>query len=115
MQEIRKYVLQNAVFYNGKASPEAVLGKIMASEPELRSMANEVRKEIDRIIGEVNQLSHEEQKRQLKGMGARMLKKEVKKHGRLPPLRDAVKGKVVTRFAPSPTGHALRRCRAFSP
>lgn len=104
IQEIRKYVLQNAVFYNGKASPDAVLGKIMASEPELRSMANEVRNEIDKVIGEVNQLSPEEQKRQLKGMDARMLKKKVKQQEGLPPLRDAVKGKVVTRFAPSPTG-----------
>jgi len=31
----RKYALQNAVLHGGKASPGAVMGKIMAEMPEM--------------------------------------------------------------------------------
>jgi glutamyl-tRNA synthetase len=101
---IMRYALQNAVFYDGKADPGAVLGKVMASEPDLRGMAKEVREEIDRIAKEINKISLEEQKKRLESLAPDMLKKEVRIQEGLPPLRDAVRGRVVTRFAPSPTG-----------
>ncbi len=101
---IMRYALQNAVFYGGKADPGAVLGKVMASEPELREIVKEVRKEIDRIAREINKISLEEQKKRLESIAPDMLEREVKGREGLPPLRDAVKGRVVTRFAPSPTG-----------
>jgi glutamyl-tRNA synthetase len=101
---VTKYVLQNAVFYNGKADPKAVMGKVMASEPELRKQMKEVRKDIDEIIRNVNQLGAEEQKNQLVCISPDLLKKEIKIQEGLPPLRDAVEHEVVTRFAPSPTG-----------
>ena len=39
---IRKYALQNAVLYKGKANPKAVVGKVLADSPELRSRAKEL-------------------------------------------------------------------------
>ncbi len=36
---IRKYSLQNAVQFSGKATVGAVLGKVMAENPELRARA----------------------------------------------------------------------------
>ncbi|HQA20775.1 MAG TPA: hypothetical protein PLD09_02745 [Methanomassiliicoccaceae archaeon] len=36
---VRKYALQNAALYGGKANPKAVMGKVMAERPELRSRA----------------------------------------------------------------------------
>ena len=101
---IRKYVLQNAVFYSGKANPNAVLGKVMADEPALRKDVKEVREDIQEIIKKINRLGAEEQKNQLVCISPDLLKKEVKVQEGLPPLREAVECKVVTRFAPSPTG-----------
>ena len=101
---IMKYALQNAVFYDGKADPGAVMGRIMASEPGLRGMAGEVRDEVERVIREVNRIPPDEQRRQLESLEPGMLRRDIKVQGGLPPLRDAVMGRVVTRFAPSPTG-----------
>ena len=33
---ILKYALQNAVKYNGKANPGAVIGKVFSEKPELK-------------------------------------------------------------------------------
>lgn len=101
---VRKYVLQNAVFYSGKADPKAVMGKVMANEPELRKQMKEVREDIGEAIKEINRLGVEEQKNQLVCICPDLLKKETKVREGLPPLRDAVECGVVTRFAPSPTG-----------
>ena len=35
-EKLLPYVLQNAVFYNGKASVGSVLGKVLGEVPELR-------------------------------------------------------------------------------
>jgi len=101
---IMKYALQNAVFYGGKADPRAILGKVMASEPGFRKTAKDVREEVERITKEVNNISLEEQKKRLEKLAPALLRKEVRVQEELPPLREAVPGKVVTRFAPSPTG-----------
>ena len=33
---IKKYALQNAVRYNGKANPGNIIGKVLGENPELR-------------------------------------------------------------------------------
>ncbi len=110
---VLKYVLQNAVFYGGKASPKAVLGKVMASEPELRKRVHEVKAEIEKVVKEVNSLSREKQKEMLQKIAPELLKREEKRQETLPELPGAHPGRVVTRFAPAPTGplnisHLLR-------
>ncbi len=105
MKELaRRYALQNAVFYNGKATAGAVLGKVLGSSPDLRQRANEVRVAVDEAVAEVNAMDPERQKALLKKNGPALLKKEVKKKEGLPEIPGAVKSKFVTRFAPSPTG-----------
>jgi glutamyl-tRNA synthetase len=114
MREIvLKYVLQNAVFYNGKADPGAVLGKVMANEPHLRKNVQGVRKEIEKAVKQINAISLEQQKVWLENLAPELLEKEKKAREGLPDLPGAKEGKLVMRFAPSPTGplnisHVLR-------
>lgn len=110
---ILKYALQNAIFYSGKANPKAVLGKILASEPELRKDIRAVEEEIAEAIKDVNSASIEEQRQRLEDLAPKMIVKEKKIQKELPDLPKARIGGVVTRFAPSPTGplslpHLLR-------
>ncbi len=102
---IRKYALQNAVLYGGKANPKAVSGKVLAEEPALRPRAKELIPLIEAIVAKVNSIQPEEQRRELEGIDASLLKREVKEKAHaLPNLPDVVKGKVVMRFAPGPSG-----------
>jgi len=43
---IRKYALQNAVKYKGKANIGAVIGKVLAENPELKENTKKLSKEI---------------------------------------------------------------------
>ncbi len=99
-----RYALQNAVFYNGKASAPAVLGKVMSQHPEARSDIGEARKLVDSAVKEVNLLSPVEQKRKLESIAPELLEKQEKRQEGLPALDGVEEGKIVTRFAPSPTG-----------
>ena len=54
---IRKYALQNAIKFNGKANPESVIGKVLSENSKLNP--KDVAKEVMVIIKEVNKLSKE--------------------------------------------------------
>ncbi len=102
---VRKYALQNAVLYGGKANPKAVSGKVLAEEPALRPKAKEIIPMIEAIVAKVNSMSPEDQRKELGGIDASLLKREVKeKVHALPDLPDVEIGKVVMRFAPGPSG-----------
>jgi glutamyl-tRNA synthetase len=102
---IRKYALQNAVLYGGKANPKAVSGKVLAEEPELRPRAKEILALINEVVSTVNSLSPQEQCQALEKIDPSLLKKECKlKEHRLPDLPNVIQGKVVMRFAPGPSG-----------
>ncbi len=101
---ILKYALQNAILHEGKANYKAVIGKIMAENPSLRSRVKELIGDVKKIVEEVNSLSPEEQKKELEEIAPELLerkKKEEKKE--LEDLPD-VHGEVRMRLAPSPSG-----------
>ena len=98
---IWKHVVINARKY-GRASEKAVIGKVLAENPELKGKAKEVLSRIREIISEFEMLDEEERRRLFEVYQED--EKRERKELHLPPLPKAEKGKVVMRFAPNPNG-----------
>ena len=60
--EIEIFVLENAVKFNGKANPGAIIGKVIGLHKELKDQMNVIGKEISQIVAEINALGLEKQK-----------------------------------------------------
>jgi glutamyl-tRNA synthetase len=103
-QVIRKWALKNALDHRGKALAGAVLNKVLGELPELRERMGEIARVVEELVREVNKLSLEQQMEELSKIAPELLKKRVKEK-ELPPLPKAIKGKVVTRLAPEPSGY----------
>lgn len=101
---IRKYALQNAVFFKGTANPKAIVGKVLGECPDLRSRSAEIMQIADSVVSEVNAMGLDAQKAELSKIDPDMMVREKKerKHD-LPELPGAEKG-VVMRIAPGPSG-----------
>ncbi|MBR9691868.1 glutamate--tRNA ligase [Candidatus Woesearchaeota archaeon] len=102
-ETILKYALQNAVLFKGKANPGAVIGKVISEDESLKSKMKEIAQEVNSVVAEVNKMSLKEQEDEFKKYEGQIVKKKVKKKEGLPELKN-VKGKVVMRLSPSPSG-----------
>jgi len=102
---IRKYALQNAIKFKGKANAGSLIGKIFAEDPEYKKQAKEISSKIQEILKSVNVMTVEDQTKELQILAPELLedKPKEKKEG-LKPLQNAEEGKVVMRLAPSPSG-----------
>jgi len=100
---ILKHALLNAQDFGGKANPGSVIGKVIAEKPELKSDMKTVGMTVAQVVKEVNSWSSDKQKAELKKFGEIKKIEKVQREG-LPPLQNAVMGKVVTRFPPFPSG-----------
>ena len=103
-QTIRKYALQNAFQFQGKATAGAVLGKVMAEHPELRPKAKELTSLARSVTEEVNRMSPEAQKKALEELAPELLVREVKQRETGLPDLKGVTGEVRMRMAPNPSG-----------
>ena len=74
--EIRKFALQNAFEHDGKTQDKIILSKILGTKPEFRSKAKEIIPEIGPIVGEVNNLTIEQQKKEIEENFPEILTKE---------------------------------------
>lgn len=107
---IRHLAIQNAIEYEGKAVPGSVIGRVMATMTELRQHGGIVSPIIIKEVTEANNLAAQKGidalKEILQNEAPHLLLKREKKERRtgLPELTNAVKGKVVLRFAPNPNG-----------
>lgn len=106
-EELRSLILaialENAVEHGGRPSFDAVVKKLIGIRPDLRPRIRELIPLIRGVVDEVSTLSLDEQERRLDEL--RALLPEVEKPRErvgLPPLPGAVRGRVVTRFAPNP-------------
>ncbi len=102
--DIERAVLKNAIEHDGKADLKSVINKILGSFPELRTSIKSLMGEINSYIERINSLTQEEQMDLAKEKYGDILVVEKKREEHhLPDLKN-VRGKVVMRLAPSPSG-----------
>jgi glutamyl-tRNA synthetase len=102
--------------HGGKADAKAVLGRLLAEDPSLRPRAREAAAHVERVVADVNRLSLGAQRAELAAIAPELLEKVLVEAvpKELPPLPDAVDGKVVLRLAPYPSGPLhIGNARAF--
>ena len=100
-QLILKYALQNAVKYKGKANIGAIIGKVLAENPQLKKDMKKLSKEIKKTVDDVNSLGFEKQKKELEKYSFKEVVKEKKDIFSVFDIKE--NEKVVTAFPPEPS------------
>jgi len=114
-KKVRAYALKNAIHHEGKAQQGAVISALFNEGLKKEDM-KKYGKEISEIVKQINDLSSEEQEKEFEKLKNFVSERKVREG--LSELPGAKKGKVIMRFAPSPSGpfhvgHAMTSCLSF--
>jgi glutamyl-tRNA synthetase len=101
---ILKHSLINAIEHEGKADLQAVLGKVLVEKPDIKQKIKEIIPEIKEVVEEVNSLTIEQQKKRIEELDISLVKEKKIEENVLPELPNVIKGKVIMRLAPFPSG-----------
>ncbi len=102
-----RLALENAVAHSGAARVDPIVGRLLATDPNLRPHAAEVRDIVSAVVAEVLAIPGPELVDRLVGLGgpeAARAREAPSTGGDFPDLLGAVPGKVVLRLAPFPSG-----------
>ncbi len=103
----RRLALANAIDHDGAARVEPIVGRLLATDPTLRSEATAVRDFVSRLVAEVRALPVAELADRLAELGgaeAAAARAPTPAQPEFPDLPGAEKGRVVLRLAPFPSG-----------
>jgi glutamyl-tRNA synthetase len=106
--EIKKYTLENAVKYKGKANSKFVLGQLLSSNKEYRSKAKEITPFINKIVDEINSLELNKQEKLLKEINPSFFEKNnvIKEERNIFDFLNIKENQqVISAFPPSPEKH----------
>jgi glutamyl-tRNA synthetase len=102
----RRYALQNAILFDGVCQLKAVMGKVIANFRKENVHPKEIIPLVKEVVSDVNSMSVEQQRKELGEIAPELLeRKKQQRDYSLPPLPNAEKGAVVTRFPPEPNGY----------
>ncbi len=103
----RRAALENAVEHDGEARPGPIVARLLATDPTLRSRAEEVRDLVSSVVAGLRGVPVNELADQLDALGGAEPSRAPaprSEGGEFPELPGAVPGKVVLRMAPFPNG-----------
>ena len=107
-RRVRRIALENAIAHEGSAATGPVLSRLLATEPPLRSRADELRALVSEVVAEMRNVPVAELEDRLDALGgpepARAKDGPAAEGENLPELPGAVPGAVVLRMAPFPSG-----------
>ncbi|MGA9838872.1 MAG: glutamate--tRNA ligase [Thermoplasmata archaeon] len=104
---VRRVAIENALAHEGAPRAGPIVARLLATEPAVRSHADELRTVVAALVAQVGTLSRPELETELAALGGPEPErpKEVRAAGGdFPDLPGAVEGKVVLRMAPFPSG-----------
>jgi glutamyl-tRNA synthetase len=110
-KDVLYFALENAIKFNGKANPGAVIGKILSSNQKAKDDMKETSKLVNRLVSDVNKLTLKEQEALFLEMTPSEKKPEKKKRGMFEFLKIPEGTEVRSAFPPGPEkyphiGHA---------
>jgi glutamyl-tRNA synthetase len=102
-EDIEKYCLDNAVKYDGKASPGAVIGHIISAHPEAKSDMKALAMKINAKVKDINKLGVDKQRKLLEEKYPEMLEKKEKEEKDIFAFLGIKEGdRITTAFPPGP-------------